>query len=73
MQEWIDSFSEEKIYQLISSELEKYISTMIFVEINEAGFIVYNIPERWSDIIFNTVGKDIEIEGIDNGTLVLSY
>lgn len=73
VQEWIDSFDKDKIAKYVEREVKKYIATMIFVEISDAGYIVYNIPEQWSDITFNTVGLDIEIEGRDYGTLVLSY
>lgn len=73
VQEWIDTFEEDKIAKYVEKEVKKYIATMIFVEISDAGYIVYNIPEQWVDITFNTVGLDIEIEDKDYGTLVLSY
>lgn len=69
VQEWIDNFDTSYAEQIIKDS----IATMIFVEINTQGYIVYNIPENWSDITFNTVGKDININGVDYGTLVLSY
>lgn len=69
VQSWIDNIDTK----FIKEEVEKYISSMIFVEINNEGYIVYNIPETWKDITFNTVGIDIEIENVDYGTLVLSY
>ena len=46
---------------------------MIFVEINDNGYIVYNIPDSWKDIVFNTTGLDISLVGYDYGHLVLSY
>ena len=53
--------------------LRETIATMIFVEITDAGYIVYNIPDSWSDIQFNTTGLDIELELQPNyGHLVLS-
>ena len=69
VQEWIDNFDTGYAEQIIKDS----IATMIFVEINSAGYIVYNIPKNWTDITFNTVGKDINIESVDYGTLVLSY
>ena len=69
VQEWIDNFDTSYAEQIIKD----HIATMIFVEINKDGYIVYNIPEEWTDITFNTVGKDIAISGVDYGTLVLSY
>lgn len=69
LQEWIDNFDTS----FIKEEIEKYIATMIFVEINNNGYIVYNIPEKWTDITFNTTGLDINIPGYNYGNLVLSY
>lgn len=69
VQNWIDNFDTSYAEQIIKDS----IATMIFVEINTDGYIVYNIPEKWNDITFNTVGKDIAIVGVDYGTLVLSY
>lgn len=69
LQEWVDNFDTS----FIKEEIEKYIATMIFVEINNEGYIVYNIPEKWTDITFNTTGLDIIIPGYDYGNLVLSY
>lgn len=53
--------------------IEKYLATMIFLEISDAGYIIYNIPERWEEIIFNTQGVDIDIKGAEYGRLILSY
>ena len=69
VQNWIDNFDTSYAEQIIKDN----IATMIFVEINSSGYIVYNIPSNWNDITFNTTGKDIEISGYDYGTLVLSY
>lgn len=73
VQEWIAQFNYNKIEKLVRKELEKYIATMIFVEINSDGYIVYNIPERWKEIVFQTTGVDTEIPDVDYGTLVLCY
>lgn len=69
LQEWVDNFNTS----FIKEEIEKYIATMIFVEINNDGYIVYNIPEKWTDITFNTTGLDINIPEYGYGNLVLSY
>lgn len=46
---------------------------MVFFGINDNGYFVAYIPEGWDDIIFNTTGLDINIEGYDYGHLVLSF
>ena len=41
---------------------------MIYVWISDAGYIIYNVPESWDDITFNTTGLDIQNEQLaDNG------
>lgn len=69
VQEWINNFDTSYFTNLV----DNYIATMIFVEINNDGYIVYNMPESWSDIEFNTTDLDIEISGYEYGHLVLSY
>ena len=70
VQKFIDNFDTE----FARSILEKYISTMIFVEISDSGYIVYNIPSNWRNITFNTTGLDIELSlQPEYGHLVLSY
>lgn len=70
VQEWIDNFDTSYIEAIIA----EYISTMIFVGISQAGYIVYYIPENWSDITFNTTGLDIQLAlQPEYGHLVLSY
>lgn len=70
VQKWIDDFDTSYAEEII----KKYLATMIFVEISDSGYIVYYIPERWSDITFNTTGLDIELPMQPNyGHLVLSY
>ena len=65
----LENFDSVEVKKLV----EKYIATMIFVEISDAGYIIYNIPERWDEIIFNTQGVDIDIENTEYGRLILSY
>lgn len=70
VKEWIANFDTSFIEELI----KKYISTMILVEISNSGYIVYNIPESWKDITFNTTGLDIKLKlQPEYGHLVLSY
>lgn len=67
---WIDNFSGEYLEKLIQEK----IATMIFVEISDAGYIMYYIPDTWGDITFNTTELDIEVkEYPEYGRLVLSY
>lgn len=70
VKEWIDNFNSDYAEQIIKD----CIATMIFVEINNDGYIVYNIPENWTDITFKTTGLDIIIDSqSDYGHLVLLY
>ena len=69
VQEWINNFDTTFIKEVVDNS----IATMIFVEINNDGYIIYNMPESWNDIDFNTTGLDIEVEGYDYGHLTLSY
>ena len=69
VQSWIDNFDTSYAEKII----EEHLATMIFVEINEDGYIVYNMPTSWNDIEFNTTGLDIEVSGYDYGYLTLSY
>lgn len=70
LQVWIDNFDTSYIKKLIQEK----IATMIFVSINDAGYIVYHVPKTWDNITFNTTGLDIEVEmQPEYGHLVLSY
>lgn len=70
VQKFIDNFDTDFAREV----LEKYIATMIFVEITDSGYIVYNIPSSWDTITFNTTGLDIELPlQPEYGHLVLSY
>lgn len=67
---WIDDFDTSYIEKIVT----QYLSTMIFVEISNSGYIIYNIPENWESITFNTTGLDITLDlQPDYGHLVLSY
>lgn len=68
--EWIENLDTKYIKEIVNS----YITTMIFIEISDAGYIVYYMPESWKDIEFNTSGLDIDVAGVDEyGHLILSY
>lgn len=69
VQEWIANFDTSYAESII----REYLATMIFVEISDAGYIMYYIPETWEDITFNTTGLDIAIPEAEYGRLVLSY
>ena len=69
VQDWIDNYDTSYAEQII----REYLATMIFVEISDAGYFVYYIPESWDDITFNTTELDISIPDTDYGRLVLSY
>lgn len=70
VQDWIANFDTSYAEKVLS----EYLATMIFVEISDAGYIVYNIPSGWDSITFNTTGLDIELPmQPEYGHLVLSY
>lgn len=67
--QWIKNYDTSFAEEIIKS----YLVTMIFVEISDSGYIIYYIPENWTDIQFNTTGLDVIISDMDYGRLVLSY
>lgn len=68
--EWIANFDTSYIEKIV----KQYLATMIFVEITDSGYIVYNIPSNWDSITFNTTGLDITLDlQQEYGHLVLSY
>ena len=67
--DWIDNYTDG----WAKSVIEKYLATMIFVEISDSGYIMYYIPDSWEEIIFNTTDLDISVPDVDYGHLVLSY
>lgn len=68
---------KEKLENMDTEYIEKWLqenlARMIFVEINNEGYIVYYIPDSWQEITFNTTGLDIMIAGVEENRLVLSY
>ena len=70
VQDWIANFDTSYAEKV----LQEYLATMIFIEISNAGYIVYHIPNGWDSIAFNTTGLDIELPmQPEYGHLVLSY
>ena len=69
IQNWIDNFDTSYAESIIA----QCLATMIFVEISDAGYFVYYIPENWKDITFNTTGLDVTLPVYEYGRLVLSY
>ena len=74
VEEWIENYSTEYTRSLVEDYLKTILATMIFVEISDAGYFIYHIPEGWESITFNTTGLDIELALQPHyGHLVLSY
>lgn len=68
--EWIANFDTKFVQELV----DKYVATMIFVWISDAGYIFYDMPESWDDIQFRTTGLDVDVASMpEYGHLVLSY
>lgn len=57
VQTWIDNYDTSYAETII----KEYLAKMIYVEINDAGYIVYNIPDEWTDVEFHTTGLDIDV------------
>ena len=74
LEEWVNNYDPALIQQTVREYLETIFASMIFVEITDAGYFVYHIPDGWENIVFNTTGLDIELElQPQYGHLVLSY
>lgn len=74
LEEWIENYDPTFIRTTVEEYLRETLARMIFVEITDSGYIVYNIPESWDTITFNTTGLDIILElQPEYGHLVLSY
>lgn len=69
VQNWIDNYDTSYAKEV----MEKMISNMIYVDISDSGYIIYHIPESWSDIKFYTTGLDITLPYAEEyGHIVLS-
>lgn len=69
LQEQIDNFDTSYIEKLINDK----IASMIYAEISAAGYIIYNVPESWDDIQFNTTGLDISNEELGDEGHIANY
>lgn len=69
VQKWINDFDTSYAEKIIKDCL----ATMIFVEISDAGYIIYYIPDNWNSIQFQTTGLDVLINDTEYGRLVLNY
>ena len=69
LQKQIDEFDTTYIEKLIKDKL----ANMIYVWISDAGYIIYNVPESWDDISFNTTGLDIQNEQLAENGHVANY
>ena len=69
LQKQIDEFDTTYIEKLIKDKL----SNMIYVWISDAGYIIYNVPESWNDVSFNTTGLDISNEELANNGHIANY
>lgn len=69
LQDKIDKLDTEFITGLV----EKYLGQMILVGITDNGYIIYDIPDSWKDIEFNTTGLDITNEMLSQNGLVANY
>ena len=73
-EEWINNYNPSFIQETVERYLKEILARMIFVEITDTGYIVYNIPDGWDTITFNTTGLDIFLDmQPEYGHLVLSY
>ena len=70
VQSWIDNFDTTYAEKII----EEHIATMIFIELDNSGNMIINIPESWNDIQFATTGLDIVVPlEQEFGHLVIMY
>lgn len=69
LQKQIDEIDTSYIEKLI----QEWLGKMILVSISDAGYFIYDIPEQWADITFNTTGLDITDKELHENGLVGSY
>lgn len=70
IEKWISSFNNAYIEKVV----REYLATMIFVEISEAGYMIYHIPDNWDNMSFNTTGLDVVLQQMPQyGHLVINY
>lgn len=69
LQKQIDEIDTSYIERLI----QEWLGKMILISISDAGYFIYDIPEQWADITFNTTGLDITDKELHENGLVGSY
>ena len=70
VQDWIANYNTEFAREVI----EQALGQMIIVGLTDDGYIVFYIPDSWSDINFATTGYDIQVPlEPEYGHLVLLY
>lgn len=56
------------------NDLISYAIKNVWFGLSDSGYFVAYIPDSWNDIIFNTIGYDVDVEDSANyGRLCLSY
>jgi len=71
-----DDFIESLKSWIINNvnDLISYAIKNVWFGLTDSGYFIAYIPDSWKDIIFNTIGYDIDVEDSANyGRLVLSY
>ena len=71
-----DDFIESLKLWIVNNvnDLISYAIKNVWFGLADSGYFVAYIPDSWNDIIFNTIGYDIDVEdSINYGRLVLSY
>lgn len=71
-----DEFIESLKLWIVNNvnDLISYAIKNVWFGLTDSGYFVAYIPDSWNDIIFNTIGYDIDVEDSTNyGRLCLSY
>lgn len=74
--EFTDDFIESLKSWIVNNvnDLISYAIKNVWFGLTDSGYFVAYIPDSWNDIIFNTIGYDIDVEdSVNYGRLVLSY
>ena len=59
--------------QTYGLDLVGSLAKMVMFRLTDDGHFAADIPDSWSEILFETTGLDVIIPGYDFGHLVLSY
>ena len=69
VEKWIANYDSGYLEDIIAN----YLAKMIYVDISDSGHIIYNIPNSWKDVTFNTTGLDINNEELSGNGHVANY